>query len=101
MNTMINAHCGASFDARALEEHIRRRGKTYIVQGQVICTLSDHPKPSSLDVWIRENGAPSNQNTKQADNDVIKQLVRTGLFREGKFTCPDSGNSCKGIEIVS
>ena len=101
MNTMINARAGATFDASYLKDHIRKSGGTYIIQGQVTCLLSDHPKPSSLDVWIRNNGAPSNQNTKQADNDVIQQLVRTGLFREGKFTCPDSGNLCKGIAIAS
>ena len=101
MNTMINARSGASFDASDLLDHIRRSGRTYIVQGQVKGLLSDHPKPSSLDVWIRRNGTPTNQNTKQADNDVIKRLVGTGLFREGKFKCPDSGNQCKGIEIVT
>ena len=101
MDTMINARAGASFDARDLKDHIRQSGRTYIVQGQVVCILSDHPKPSSLDVWIRKNGAPTNPNTKQADNDVIKQLVSTGFFREGTFTCPDSRNQCKGIEIVS
>ena len=101
MSTVINARSSASFDARDLIDHIRRSGRTYIIQGQVVCVLSVHPKPSSLDVWIRENGAPSNKNTKQADNDVIEQLVKTGLFREGKFKCPDSENSCKGIEVVS
>lgn len=101
MNTMINAHAGASFDAQDLKDHIRRSGRTYIIQGQDHRALSDHPKPSSLDVWIRKNGGPNNQDTTQADNDVINQLVMTGLFREEKFKCPDSGNSCKGIEIVS
>ena len=101
MNTTINARAGARIDACELKNHIRRSGRTYIIQGQVICLFSNHPKPSSLDVWIRQNGAPTNQHTKQADNDVIKQLVKTGLFREGKFRCPDSGNQCKGIEIVS
>ena len=101
MDTTINARSSARFDAHDLKDHIKRSGRTYIIQGQVICLFSDHPKPSSLDIWIRKNGAPTNQNTKQADNDVIKQLVRTGLFREGRFKCPDSGNLCKGIEIVS
>lgn len=100
MNTMINARAGASFDARDLKGHIRRSGRTYIVQGQWHCALGDHPKPNSLDVWIRKNCDPNNTDTTQADNGTIKQLVRTGLFREGKFKCPDSGNLCKGIEIV-
>ena len=101
MNTMINANAGASFDARDLKDHIRRSGRTYIVQGQWHCALSDHPKPHSLDVWIRKNGDPKNTDTTQADNDVIKQLVGTKLFSEGKFKCPDSGRMLKGIKIVS
>ena len=44
---------------------------------------------------------PSRKDTKQADNDVMRQLVETGLFREGRFKCPDSGWMVKGIEIVS
>ena len=37
--------------------------------------------------------------TKQAVNGVIEQLVRTGMFCEGKFRCPDSGLLTKGIAL--
>ena len=101
MNTMINPRYGTNFDARDLIDHIRRSRRTYIIQGQQARALSDHSKPSSLDVWMRYNGDPNKKDTKQADNDVIKQLVRTGLFSEDKFKCPDNGRMLKGIEIVS
>ena len=50
---------------------------------------------------MRKNGDPNKMDTKQADNDVVAQLVETGLFREGKFKCPDSGKMVKGIEVIS
>jgi hypothetical protein len=59
----------------------------------------DHPKPRSLDCWLRENYA-SHPDTKQAVNEVIDDLVGTGDFVEGKFMCPDSGHKCKGIKLV-
>lgn len=101
MSTMIVPRYGTSFDARDLVAHIRKSGRTHIIQGQKACGLSDHPKPSSLDLWMRENGDPKRMNTKQADNDIVAQLVQTGLFRKGKFKCPDNGRLLKGLEIVS
>ena len=89
---------GSSFNPHDLLDHIQRSGRTYIIQGQQACALGKHTKPKSLDVWLRKNYA-SNKDTKQADNSVIEQLVRTGLFREGRFECPDSGKIAKGIEI--
>ena len=91
---------GAGFDTDDLLNHMKSRGVSYIIQAQQNCTLDKHTKPSSLDVWLRKNYA-NNSDVKQATNDVIASLVRSGLFREGKFRCPDSGNSgLKGIEIV-
>ena len=88
------------FDTDDLIAHIKGSGRRYIVQAQQNCTLASHTKPSSLDVWLRRNYA-NNPDTKQATNDVMANLVRTGLFREGLFRCPDSGHPrIKGIEIV-
>lgn len=101
MNTMVNPRYGTTFDAHDLIDHIRSSGRTYIIQGQQAYALSDHSKPSSLDVWMRYNGDLNKKDTKQADNDVIKQLVGTELFSEGQFKCPDNGRMLKGIEIVS
>lgn len=91
---------GTGFDMDDLLNHIRSSGLSYIIQGQQNYTLANHTKPSSLDVWLRTNYA-NNPDTRQATNEVIVSLVRTGLFREGRFVCPDSGRpGLKGIEII-
>ena len=88
-----------SFDSNRLKEHIRTTGRNYIIQGQKACRRIDHPKPNSLDCWLRDNYA-RNPDTKQAVNEVIADLVNTGDFAEGEFYCPDSGRSCKGVRII-
>lgn len=88
-----------TFDSNDLKGYIRGKGRNYIIQGQKACRRLNHPKPNSLDCWLRDNYA-NNPDTKQAVNEVIKALVETGEFEEGEFTCPDSGKNCKGIKIV-
>jgi len=87
-----------SFNSEDLKKHIQSTGKNYIIQGQVACSRESHPKPKSLDCWLRDNYA-KNANTKQAVNEVIISLVNTGEFVQGEFICPDSGRICKGIRI--
>ena len=88
-----------SFDSNSLKEHIRTTGQNYIIQGQKACRRIDHPKPNSLDCWLRDNYA-RNPDTKQAVNEVIAGPVNTGDFAEGEFYCPDSGRRCKGVRII-
>ena len=88
---------GALFDAEDLKAHMEQDGMGYIIQGQQACVLAAHTKPRSLDVWLRKRCAKPD--TKQAVNGVIEQLVRTGMFCEGKFRCPDSGLLTKGIAL--
>ncbi len=88
-----------SFDSDDLKRHIQGTGRNYIIQGQKACNRAEHPKLNSLDCWLRDNYA-QNPDTKQAVNEVIKDLVNTGGFEEGNFICPDSGIMCKGIKIV-
>ena len=88
-----------SFNSEDLKKHIQGMGRNYIIQGQKELNRAEHPKPKSLDCWLRDNYA-QNPDTKQADNKVIEDLVIRGEFEEGNFTCPDSGRMCKGIEIV-
>lgn len=87
------------FNSDELKEYISRTGRNYIIQGQTNCRRDNHPKPSSLDCWLRDNYA-ENHDTKQAVNEVISALIDTGEFEEGRFICPDSGKPCKGIRIV-
>ena len=90
---------GAGFYVSQLVAHIRSTGRDYIIQGQQKCVLKRHTKPHSLDMWLRK-GFTNRQDTKQADNQVVQALVLTGLFTEGIFICPDSGNLGKGIKLV-
>jgi hypothetical protein len=96
---MIQLPEGGSFDERSLVAHIHATGRDYIVQGQTACARDNHPKPSSLDYWLRQHG--DEQDTKQANNEVVGALVATGLFRESNsLQCPDSGQTCKGLVLV-
>lgn len=90
---------GAKFHADALIEHLRSSGRDYIIQGQTNCTLGKHPKPQSLDVWLRKNFA-SRKDVKQATNQVVDQPVATGFFAVEELRCPDSGNLCKAIRLL-
>ena len=88
-----------TFDSDDLKAHIKSTGRYYIIQGQTACSRAEHPKPKSLDCWLRDNYARK-PDTKQAVNVVIKSLLETGDFKEGKYKCPDSGKKCKGIEVL-
>ena len=89
---------GEVFSINYLVTYLQEAHKDYIIQGQRNCCLQDHPKPNSLDVWLRKNFT-SRQDTKQATNDLLDEIVKSGLFEKGRFTCPDSGRKCKGIRL--
>ena len=99
MDDIIGLHDGSTFRVRQLVEYIENSGRIYIIQGQQTHSLIKHTKPSSLDVWLRQNVAHY-ADRKQADTEVIQQLVDTGLFRRDRFICPDSGFPAKGIELI-
>jgi hypothetical protein len=88
-----------SFSTDDLKSYIRKSGRDFIIQGQQQCTLADHTKELSLDYWLRQNYA-GNSDTRQALNSVIADLVNTGEFDVGRFSCPETGFTCKGIRIV-
>ena len=90
---------GEGFMVNDLVTHLQRVHQDHIIQGQVNCVLANHPKPNSLDVWIRTNHT-RRKDTKQATNDLLRQIIDTGLFKLGKYTCPDSGRKCKGIQLI-
>jgi hypothetical protein len=92
-------HGGVRFPVRDLIANIQQSGRDYIIAGAVDCALADHPKPSSLDYWLRENFA-RNKETKQATKEVISQLIGTGLFEEAAdLRCPDSGDKSWGLRL--
>ena len=87
------------FDSNDLKAYLRTVGCDYIIQGQQNCRRSKHTKPGSLDCWLRDNYA-KRPDTKQAVNEVMTALVRTGDFEEGEFICPESKRRCKGIKAL-
>ena len=82
-----------------LIQHILESGRDYIIQGQTTCSLANHPKPNSLDAWLRRK-CTARSDTKQAVNDVVDQLVQTRIFKVERLRCPDSGSFCKGIRLI-
>ena len=88
-----------TFNSNDLKAHIKTTGLNYIIQGHTACSRANHPKPKSLDCWLRDNYA-RNPDTMQAVNEVIESLLKTGDFKKGKYTCPESGHRCKGIELL-
>lgn len=90
---------GEAFDSDDLVAHILRSGRTYIIRGQVACVRAQHPKPHSLDCWLRDNFT-RRHDVKQAVNAMIDDLVATGQFQEGRFPCPDSHLRCKGVRLT-
>jgi hypothetical protein len=99
MSIIVLPYGNNLFASDDLVNHIRQSGRNFIIQGQQACTLAAHTKPQSLDYWLRTNYA-QHPDIKQAVNEVVEQLVATGDFEEGQFTCPDSGKLCKGIALV-
>jgi hypothetical protein len=91
---------GEGFKVNDLVNHIKKSHGDYIIQGQVNCVLANHPKPNSLDVWMRKHHT-SKKNTKQATNEIVQELLSSGEFEQGKFACPDSGRLCKGLRLRS
>ncbi|KHA80266.1 hypothetical protein NC77_02380 [Janthinobacterium lividum] len=97
---MIELHYpGLAFDEQELIDTIKASKRTYMVQGQRVVTLGNHPKKNSFDVWLRKR-FPKKQNTKLADNYVIDALLKTGKFTATNDICPDSGRLCKAIRLA-
>ncbi len=90
---------GTGFFVRELVGYMEQSGREYIIGGEVDCALVDHPKPASLDYWLRENFA-ANKETKQATSEVIAQLIGTGLFEPvNDLRCPDTGTRSFGLRL--
>lgn len=90
---------GLAFDEQELIDAIEASGRNYMVQGQRVVTLGNHPKKNSFDVWLRKQFSKK-QDTKLADNYVVDALVETGKFIAVKDFCPESGKLCKSIRLA-
>lgn len=97
--TLPHGGSGDAFPVEALIQHIKESGRSFIIQGGINDSFVNHPKPQSLDYWIRENYT-DRKDTRQAVAEVLAALVATGKFEfDEKLECPDSGRYCKGIKL--
>jgi len=89
----------ATFTVEELISHFRIENLNYIIIGARHVTLSNHPKPKSLDVWLRnhESVAQSYKNTCQAVSTVIDYILEYEQFSIGKGKCPTSNKICKAL----
>ncbi len=100
MNIILPEEDGTSFNLSWLLAYLIHEGRTFIIQGQQNCSLSEHTKDKSLDYWLRKNVARYPDRT-QATNELISSICDTGLFYENpSLICPNTGRSCAGIELV-
>ena len=104
MDTWISLPYGgrdAGFHVRDLIAHIKASGRDSIIEGARKCVLAKHPKPHSLDYWLRTH-ATSRSDTMQMLPQVEAALVATGLFCSVKHRCPDTGrDGCKALELTA
>jgi hypothetical protein len=92
---------GAQFLVGDLIHYLEESGRGYIIIGEVDCAFADHPRPRSLDYWLREHFA-RNKESKQATAAVVSQLLATGLFEEAdSLRCPDTGQKSAGLRLKS
>lgn len=70
----------------------------FMIIGSTQVVLNVHPKPKSLDVWIRNHkNAKAYANTCQSVNNVISQLIKHESFSLGLRKCPKSKRICKAL----
>jgi hypothetical protein len=92
--SIILTHCKneTKVSIQSIKELI---GLGFISIGSDNKTLKNHQKPKSLDFFLRLMS--ESKDTKQATNDVVKDILSSGLFRVINSFCPDSGRKCKGL----
>jgi hypothetical protein len=70
----------------------------YIIIGSTKVTLQNHPKPNSLDVWLRTlPNVIRYKDTCQSVNNVVSQLIKHESFSLGLRKCPKSNRMCKAL----
>ena len=99
MEEIILPHANnARFKIEDLIKHFTDSKVEYIIVGATQVVLNMHPKPMSLDVWIRNHeNVKGHANTCQAVNKVINQLIKHKSFSLGLRKCPKSNRMCKAL----
>jgi hypothetical protein len=96
---LIKGGPGSTFQISELINHFKKEKINYITIGATHIRLDKHPKPKSLDVWLRnhKNVVSSYKNTCQSIGIVIDEIVKSGKFSIGKRKCPKSNKICKAL----
>ena len=88
----------ATLTVEELISHFRIENLNYIIIGATHVTLSNHPKPNSLDVWLRKHkNVIGHEDTCQAVGSVITKLISLDQFSTGIRKCPTSNRMCKAL----
>ncbi len=98
--SLPNGGPGAGFDAIELKQYMVKNNLSCIIKGACKCTLNQHNKPRSLDYWLRKHKNTTYKDTMQAVDEVIDQLVYSGLFSRTQCTCPTSNRLYKGLALT-
>jgi hypothetical protein len=99
MEEIILSHAkNATISIQDLMAHFRKNNLNYMIIGSTQVVLNVHPKPKSLDVWIRNHeNARAYANTCQSVSKVITQLIKHESFSLGLRKCPESSKMCKAL----
>jgi hypothetical protein len=102
MNQIISLPYGglnAGFQVKEMLDLFKNRKTNFIIIGGQNVALANHPKPDSMDVWLRNHPSVTNPNTRQACKSVNVQLVETGLFSIEKRRCPIRKSMCLAVVL--
>ena len=88
----------ARFKIEDLIKHFIKHNLDYMIIGSTQVVLNTHPKPNSLDVWIRTHtNVLKYKDTCQSVDYVKNQIIRHKSFSLGLRECPKSKRICKAL----
>lgn len=88
----------ATIPIQDLITHFRKNNLNYMIIGSKQVTLTKHPKPHSIDVWLRKHPNIFNhKDTCQSVSKVITQIIKHQSFSQGLRKCPKSNRMCKAL----
>lgn len=91
---------GCNFDLDDLVTEMRRPVHNGVmIIGKINSSIANHPKPRSLDYWLRQH-AGTHQDTRQATDTVISAIVRDPRFTQTRANCPHTGRPCNAIRLI-
>lgn len=81
-----------------LVDYFQKNKFNYLIVGSTQVSLTNHPKPNSLDVWLRTHPNVMNyRDTCQSVNNVISQIIKHESFSLGLRKCQKTNRMCKAL----